>query len=105
MIARRWSARVRASNLDAYESHFKTLVMPELSALSGFLGASIMRRDSGGDDVPSLEIVVETRWQSMEAIRSFAGNDVGAAVVEPAAAAVLEEYDRRVTHFEVIADL
>jgi hypothetical protein len=41
----------------------------------------------------------------MEAIRAFAGADVGKAVVEPGAVAALRSYDDRVQHHEVIAEV
>ena len=41
----------------------------------------------------------------MEAIRGFAGGDVGKAVVEPGAAAALLEFDADVRHYEVIENV
>jgi hypothetical protein len=46
--------------------------------------------------------VVESRWQSMDAVRAFAGAAPEQAVVEPAARAVLVEFDDFVTHYEVM---
>jgi mannose-6-phosphate isomerase-like protein (cupin superfamily) len=48
-----------------------------------------------------IEIVVVTRWESMVAIRAFAGEDVDLAVVEPEARAVLSRFDGRVRHIEL----
>jgi hypothetical protein len=45
---------------------------------------------------------VLTKWQSIEAIKRFAGNDVGNAVVEPGAVATLIEFDDSVQHYEVL---
>jgi hypothetical protein len=45
---------------------------------------------------------VVTRWQSLEAIAGFAGRDPEAAVVPAEVAAMMIDYDRRATHFEVI---
>ena len=42
-----------------------------------------------------------SRWQSMDAVRAFAGADPDRAVIEPGAKAVLAEYDDFVTHYEV----
>lgn len=41
-----------------------------------------------------------TEWASWEAIRAFAGDDPGHAVVEPDAQEMLLDYDRTVEHFE-----
>jgi heme-degrading monooxygenase HmoA len=46
--------------------------------------------------------VVLTLWDSMDAVRRFAGPDPDKAVVEPAAQAVLTEFDQSVTHFEIV---
>jgi mannose-6-phosphate isomerase-like protein (cupin superfamily) len=79
-------------------AHFDNAVRPALEAIDGFLGASIERVADGGGRV---EIVVVTRWRSMQAIRSFTGDDVEVAVVEPEARAVLESFDTRVRHIEL----
>lgn len=56
-----------------------------------------MRREEGG----RTEFLVMTLWESMGAIRRFAGENPERAVVEPEARAVLEEYDDFVRHYEV----
>ena len=43
-----------------------------------------------------------TLWESMEAVRRFAGAKSERAVVEPEARAVLSWFDETVTHFEII---
>lgn len=47
------------------------------------------------------EFLVITLWDSMDAIRRFAGEDSERAVVEPEARAVLAEFDDFVRHYEV----
>jgi heme-degrading monooxygenase HmoA len=99
VIARRWRgwASDRAG-ADAYESHFSGSVRPALEATEGFVDATVERVEEADGRV---EIVVVTRWQSMDAIRSFAGEDIEAAVVEPEARAVLADFDARVRHIEL----
>jgi hypothetical protein len=48
------------------------------------------------------EFLVITFWESMGAIRRFAGEDPERAVVEPEARAVLAEFDDVVLHYEVM---
>lgn len=103
MIVRTWNARARAENVGGYIQHFDELLKPALSKLEGFVSASILlRMNDGTGDV---HIVVMTRWESLDAIRAFAGEQIEVAVVEPAAAAVLESYDRHVEHFTVPYEL
>jgi mannose-6-phosphate isomerase-like protein (cupin superfamily) len=98
MIARRWTARAKGSDeADAYVAHFEGRVRPHLERTDGFLGATLERIQDDGET----EIVVVTRWGSMDAIRAFAGEDVDLAVVEPEARGVLSTFDSRVRHIEV----
>src|SRR5215475_12552777 len=69
MIIREWRGRVRPSNADAYPRHFREKVVPELRKVPGFVGAHLSRRQLGDQ----IEFLVLTRWQSMDAIRGFAG--------------------------------
>lgn len=98
MIARRWTALAGGSEqADAYVSHFERTVRPHLESTDGFLGATVERVEADG----GVEIAVVTRWESMVAIRAFAGEDVNLAVVEPEAIAVLSRFDSRVRHIEL----
>jgi hypothetical protein len=48
-----------------------------------------------------VEIVVLTFLRSLDAVRGFAGDDLGRAVVAEEAAALLTRFDREVRHYEV----
>lgn len=98
MIVRLWKARTSAATADEYVRHATQTVFPKVRTLPGHRGEYLLRR-AVGDYV---ELIVLTLWDSMEAIRGFAGDDLEKAVVEPAAQAVLTEFDRNVTHFEVV---
>ncbi|MEP6780454.1 MAG: hypothetical protein ABJC26_11240 [Gemmatimonadaceae bacterium] len=101
MIVRMWSARAIEAKVPLYLSHFHDVVLPRLRELSGFLGATVMHREIA---VGEIEIVVQTRWQSMMAVRAFAGDQVETAVVEQGAVEVLNDYDRVVRHFNMELD-
>ncbi|HEY2908229.1 MAG TPA: hypothetical protein VGJ29_20155 [Vicinamibacterales bacterium] len=98
MIARMWSARATAAGLSCYVDYFRAHVLPELTAIAGYKGASVLTRERPGD----VEVTVITRWTSMDAIRAFAGDAVGTAVVHEGAAAHLIDYDKHVTHHTVV---
>ena len=98
MIIREWRGRAASDNTDAYPMHFRTNVLPELQEMPGFLGADLSRRQHGG----LVEFLVLTRWESLDAIKAFAGDDIGRAVVEPGAIAALVEYDARVQHYDAL---
>jgi heme-degrading monooxygenase HmoA len=105
VILRIWKARAKSRNVDAYVRHFRELVVPSLTKLPGFLGATVAQRSMSEGAEADVEIVVVSRWESLDAIRAFAGSDIGVAVVEPAAAAALESYDRHVEHLTTIYDV
>ena len=65
-------------------------------SIPGYKGAEVLV-GSG----PDVEVTVITRWASLDAIRAFAGETITAAVVHPAAAALLIDFDRQVVHCEV----
>lgn len=101
MIVRTWKARATAANVPRYRAHLLGHVAPLLEDIAGFHGLRLLRRPAG----ELVEIVVQTEWASMEAIRHFTGGDPSVAVVEPDAAAVLADFDQRVEHYEVVDDL
>ncbi len=102
MIARVWRGKATARNSESYRRHFTEAVRPALEGLAGHRGALLLSRETEGD--PQTEFLVVTLWDSMQAIRGFAGLDADRAVVEPAARALLAEYDTSVRHYEVVLD-
>ena len=98
MVIREWRGRAHMADQDAYPMHFHSRVLPELRGIAGFVDATLGRRVLDGQ----VEFMVLTRWQSMDAIRAFAGDEPGRAVVEPGAISALTEFDRTVQHYEVV---
>ena len=99
MIVRAWRGYASAAAPDAYPKHLLENVRPNLERLAGFQGLTLLRRDLGAE----IEYLVLTLWESMEAVRAFAGEDPGRAVVEPEACATLTRFDDRVTHYDMLA--
>ena len=97
-IVRQWKGRTTAANAEKYVQHLTNNVVPELRAIRGYSGTYLLRR-RGGEEV---EFVVLTLWDSMEAIRMFAGTETEKAVVAPQAQAVLSSFDEFVSHYEVV---
>jgi heme-degrading monooxygenase HmoA len=98
MIARYWRGVAHAGRAREYEQHLRAETFPSLGQIDGFVDAAILRRTVA----TGVEFLIVTRWQSMDAIRQFAGADPEAAVVPPVAAAMMLDYDRRVAHYEVV---
>ena len=98
MILRMWRARATISRAGDYIRHATTVVFPKIRAIEGHRGEYLLCRDV--ED--GVELVVLTLWDSMVAVRGFAGPEPNKAVVEPEARAVLTSFDEYVTHFEVV---
>jgi heme-degrading monooxygenase HmoA len=101
MIVRAWRGRAAPENPRAYIEHFQRNVVPQLQSLKGFLGATLLQERRSDE----IEFLVLTRWESMAAIRAFAGDDCTRAVVEPQAVAALIGFDQTAQHFEVVQEI
>jgi hypothetical protein len=102
MIVRTWSATADAAGAGNYSRYFDVTLLPELRTLPGFNGACLLRRDVGEDG--TIELTTHTFWESAEAIRAFAGDDITVSVVGPEAQAMLLDFDRTATHRSVVVD-
>ena len=100
MIVRTWRGKAAKDRSQAYEHHFDRNVLPGLGKVKGFLGAMLLRRET--ED--GTELLVVTRWESLDAVKAFAGEDYERAVVEPEAAAALVSFDATVTHYETVRE-
>jgi heme-degrading monooxygenase HmoA len=100
MIERVWSARTTRDGAVAYAEYFRRVVLPELTAVAGYRGARLLQREMPGG--AATEVVVVTRWESLDVVRGFAGDDIDRAVVHDEAVALFSSYDRTVRHFEIV---
>jgi heme-degrading monooxygenase HmoA/catechol 2,3-dioxygenase-like lactoylglutathione lyase family enzyme len=98
VISRHWRGVTKPGRDQAYIDHLKADTFPKISAIPGFVSASILRRDR----TDGCEFEIVTVWQSRAAIEAFAGRDIEAAVVPETAQAMLAEFDRCVRHFEIV---
>jgi len=98
MIARLWHGWAKPENADGYEELLRSEVLPGIQRLGGHRGAYLLRRERDG----RVEFVTMTLFDDLDAVRAFAGEDYEAAVVPPAARALLDEFDERSEHFEVV---
>ena len=100
MIARIWHGWTTADRADAYEELLRSEVLPGIGRIDGYVGADLMRAPAAAGRV---EFVTVTLWESLEAVHAFAGDDYEQAVVPPEARALLESFDERSRHYDVIA--
>lgn len=96
VITRLWRGWTTIENADAYERFLLTELFPATRSVGGFRGADVLRRRDGRE----IAFVTLTRFDSMESVRGFAGDDAETPVLEPQALALLSRYDERVAHFD-----
>ena len=96
MITRLWRGWTTVDNADAYERFLPGDLVPSMRKFPGFHGADILRRLEH-DEVAFITL---TRFDSLAAIKAFAGDDYETPVLEPQALALLARYERRALHFD-----
>ena len=98
MIARLWHGRVPASKADAYRAFLIARAIPDYRSVPGNLSVRVLERHEG----EVTHFITLTFWESLDAIRAFAGQDAEIAKYYPEDAGFLLEYEPRVVHYEVV---
>jgi heme-degrading monooxygenase HmoA len=103
MIVRIWHGWTSAARADAYEALLREEIFVGIRnrRITGFRHIQLLRR-AAGDEV---EFVTVMTFDSLDAVREFAGADYEAAVVPPKAQALLSRYDHRSQHYQVRTQL
>ena len=97
IIARLWHSVTTAENASQYEDLLRARSCRESHRVEGYRGAYLLRRE-----VPEgAEFVTLTLFESMDAVRRFAGDDPEKAVVPEQAAPALARFDSRSVHYTV----
>ncbi len=97
-IGRMWRGWTSSDEAEAYEAIFRDVVLPELHHVEGCRGAYLLRRD----DADGAEFVTLTLFDSLDAVRAFAGEQYETAVISDEARAVLRAFDTTARHFTVV---
>lgn len=97
-IGRMWRGWTSREQADGYEAVFRDVVLPELRDVAGCRGAYLLRHE----DVDGTEFVTLTLFDSLEAVRAFAGEQYETAVISDEARAVLRDYEPTARHFTVV---
>jgi heme-degrading monooxygenase HmoA len=98
MIARTWHGRVPAAKSEAYYESLRRTGLPAYAATPGNRGVWVFRRTQG--DVT--HFLLTTLWESLEAIKRFAGEDYERARYYPEDDDFLLEREPFVTHYDVL---
>ena len=100
MITRVWHGWTTPANAPVYESLLRSEVFTGIAArqIAGYRGISLCRREVGEE----VEFVTIMWFDSLAAVRAFAGENYEIAVVPPKARAVLARFDATSAHYETI---
>lgn len=99
MIARLWHGAVAPARADEYMRYLEATGLPDYRATPGNRGVYVLRRDEAG----AAHFLLVSLWESWEAIRAFAGDDLERARYYPEDEDFLLELEPTVTHDEVAA--
>jgi heme-degrading monooxygenase HmoA len=102
MISRIWHGWTTLGNAEAYEALLNEEIFVGIQGrrIRGFRGIQLLRRRVGEE----IEFVTVMVFESLDAVREFAGDDYEAAVVPAKARAVLSRFDERSQHYEIRAE-
>jgi hypothetical protein len=103
MIGRIWHGWTTPDKADAYDALLQEEIFVGIKGrhISGFREIQLFRRNLGAE----VEFITIMWFDSLDAVRTFAGEDYEQCVVPPKARAILSRFDARSQHYEVRADV
>ena len=97
MIARHWRGWTQVEDADAYEKLLTEKVLQGLKQVEGYKGGYVLREDGPQES----EFVVVNFFDSLEAVKRFAGPEYSIPVFEPEARKLLSRIEPVARHYEV----
>ncbi len=103
MVSRVWHGWTKPGNAGAYEQLLKSEIFTGIHnrQIAGYRGIHLLRRNIGDE----VEFVTVMWFDTLDAVRAFAGEDYEAAVVPPKARELLSRFDERSQHYDVKAEM
>jgi heme-degrading monooxygenase HmoA len=98
MIARMWRGATRLEDAEEYAEYIRATGLKEYRETPGNLGAWLLWRPDGA----RAEVLTLSLWESEQAIRRFAGDDIERAVFYPEDDRFLVDRDLTAAHFRVV---
>ena len=98
MIVRMWHGVTPESKADAYLEYLKKTGVKEYRAIEGNRGVLVLRSISNG----RAEFLTVSYWESYDAVRKFAGDEIDKPVYYPEDKEYLLEFEPKVVHYEVL---
>ena len=100
MIKRIWHGWTTPENAENYQSLLTTTIIPmiEEKHMPGYVGIELLRRENEGE----VEFITIMKFESLESVKDFVGDDYEVAHVPEMARAVLNRWDERSQHYKVV---
>jgi len=100
MIARVWHGHAKPEHADAYEAMLKPELLPGVSKAKGYQGSYLLRRENEED----VEFITIMLWDSLDAIRAFAGPDFETSIIPEERRKYLSHHEAKAKHYEIVAN-
>jgi hypothetical protein len=102
MISRVWHGWTTREKAEEYEKLVSTKVLPGIAdrKIAGYRGAHLLQREFEGE----VEFVTVLWFDSLAAVKAFAGEDYETAFVPPEARAVLKRFDKQSAHYQTLLE-
>jgi antibiotic biosynthesis monooxygenase (ABM) superfamily enzyme len=99
MIARIWHGWTKPADAKTYEEMLRDEIFPSIAArnIAGYHGAELFIREDGD----KVEFVTLLRFDSMDAVKEFAGGDGSRPVIYPKVETLLTRMDERSQHYRI----
>ena len=98
MIIRMWHGRVSNENAHAYREFLRQRAIPDYQSVAGNIDVKILERQ----EKDTTHFITMTSWESLDAIKAFAGEDPEVAKYYPEDDDFLLEFEPTVVHYEVV---
>jgi antibiotic biosynthesis monooxygenase (ABM) superfamily enzyme len=101
MIARIWYGWTSCENAEKYEKLLREEVLLEIArrSIPGYKGAELFVRDADNDE---MEFITLLRFETLDAVKVFAGEDYKQPVIPPDARRLLKRHAERSLHYRIV---
>jgi len=100
MIARIWYGWTTRDNAERYGKLLREEVLLEIArrSIPGYKGAELFCRETGDET----EFITVLRFETIDAVKIFAGKDYERPVIPPEAKRLLKRHSERSLHYQVV---
>ena len=98
MISRHWLGIAKKERAGEYILHLQNDTFKKIKNIEGYISSRILQREVK----EGIEFLIITEWESIEAIRQFAGEQFNIAVVPELVKEIMIKYEHKVKHYSVL---